>query len=417
MDNPNLALPPGPAPLEPSEVILPDGKVPRPRVRVSSQPISRPRGAGGKYKRDRSPYWWVRFYRHGKEVCESTKIPWDDPDPVKAAKNEQAADRYLTSRINELRLERETGAPFVGAEARKLRVNDLLDALEADYEKRDKLRTPARAHIGSVRTAMGWWKVLAALSNPQELDKVILEWKKAGASNGTVNRRLQIYGQAFRLAVKQRRLATAPVVQMLPPGLPRQGFFEAPDVEAVIKHLEPPLDDLVRFDFACGWRRGEVVGLEWSMVTDDAIYLPTSKNGHGRVIELRDENGPNILGEIIQRQPRTVNGVMVSHVFHREGKPIRWFYDAWRTACRKAGLQGKLFHDCRRSAVRDMIRSGVPQSVAMSISGHRSTSMFNRYNITAPGDRQQALRRTASYREGRKAKVAVMEKPKTGTEE
>ena len=417
MDNTNLALPPGPAPVEPSEVILPDGKVTqRTRVQVSSQP-SRPRGAGGKYKRDRSPYWWIRFSRQGKEHCESTGIPWYDPDPRVMAKNEQKAEGALAKRVNEVRLERDTGSPFVGNEVRHLRVNDLLDALENDFSKRGKLRTPARAHIKSVREAIGWWKVLAALSNPQELDRVILAWKKAGSSNGTINRRLQLYSQSFRLAMKQRRIAQAPVVDLLPAGPPRQGFFEAPDVEAVVAYLEPPLDDLVTFAFACGWRRGEVLGLRWEWVTADAIYLPTSKNGHGRVLELQDEDGLNTVGEIIERQRarRVVNGQMSAYVFHRDGQPVKWFYDAWRTACNKAGLDGRLFHDLRRSAVRDMIRGGTPQTVAMDISGHRSASVFARYNITAPGDRQQAMRRTFSYREGRKAKVAVMPQP-TGTE-
>lgn len=74
------------------------------------------------------------------------------------------------------------------------------------------------------------------------------------------------------------------------------------------------------------------------------------------------------------------------------------FKHSWATACSKAGSRAKLFHDLRRTAVRDMIRGGVPQSVAMAISGHRTISMFLRYNITSGDDVREALRRTQDYR-------------------
>jgi integrase len=61
-------------------------------------------------------------------------------------------------------------------------------------------------------------------------------------------------------------------------------------------------------------------------------------------------------------------------------------------ACKKAGVKGKIFHDLRRSSVRNMIRPGVPQSVAMPISGHRTISMFLRYGITSEDDKRKALR-------------------------
>ena len=78
-------------------------------------------------------------------------------------------------------------------------------------------------------------------------------------------------------------------------------------------------------------------------------------------------------------------------IFHRQGRPIREFRKAWRTACRIAHVPGRLFHDLRRSAVRDLVRSGVSQTVAMSISGHCSPSMFRRYNITDEREQRQAL--------------------------
>ena len=92
-------------------------------------------------------------------------------------------------------------------------------------------------------------------------------------------------------------------------------------------------------------------------------------------------------------------------IFHRQGNPIREFRKAWRTACRIAVIPGRLFHDLRRSAVRDLVRSGVSQNVAMSISGHRSPSMFERYNITDDRDQRQALQQVQQYRKSRRSEM------------
>jgi integrase len=63
----------------------------------------------------------------------------------------------------------------------------------------------------------------------------------------------------------------------------------------------------------------------------------------------------------------------------------------WKTACEKAGYPGKLIYDLRRTAARNFTRAGVPENVAMSIAGHKTTSMFQRYNITSQEDQRKAL--------------------------
>src|SRR5262245_55830879 len=84
-------------------------------------------------------------------------------------------------------------------------------------------------------------------------------------------------------------------------------------------------------------------------------------------------------------------------VFHRGGEQVVEFRKPWKEGCKSAKIGHRLFHDLRRTAVRNMVRAGVPQAVAMSISGHKTASMFLPYNITSGADQLDALRKTAVH--------------------
>jgi hypothetical protein len=94
-------------------------------------------------------------------------------------------------------------------------------------------------------------------------------------------------------------------------------------------------------------------------------------------------------------------GSVCPWVFHRNGRQLRgWYYDSWRAACRKAGLPGRLVHDLRRSAVRNLVRAGVSEQVAMTLSGHKTRSVFDRYNITSSADQREAVQKLAAMQGG-----------------
>jgi len=163
------------------------------------------------------------------------------------------------------------------------------------------------------------------------------------------------------------------------------------------------INDIARFAYLTGWRRDEIVPLMWDAVDRQAreVRLRTSKNGQGRVLPLDDISG---LWELIERrwaarsvQKKDGTTKLSEFVFHRSGEQVVDFRKPWKEACRKARISGRIFHDLRRTAVRNMIRAGVAQSVAMSISGHKTISMFNRYNITSASDKIEALRKTAEH--------------------
>jgi len=183
-------------------------------------------------------------------------------------------------------------------------------------------------------------------------------------------------------------------------GNARRGFFEKAQLDTLLAVLPAPLDDMARFGFATGWRRGELLGLTWEAVSREEVRLGTTKNGEPRSVPLDSE-----LAAIIERRRKareftTAAGVGLSaFVFHRNGKPINKtvFGKQWRAACQKVKLSGKLFHDLRRTAAWNMIRAGVPQSVAQRITGHETDSMFRRYDITENRDELAALEAARRY--------------------
>ncbi len=81
-------------------------------------------------------------------------------------------------------------------------------------------------------------------------------------------------------------------------------------------------------------------------------------------------------------------------MFHNDGGPIVNYYKAWHRACRAAGLSGKIPHDFRRTAIRNMVRAGISEWVAMQVAGRETRSVFDRYHIVADGDLREA--RTSS---------------------
>jgi len=189
---------------------------------------------------------------------------------------------------------------------------------------------------------------------------------------------------------------------MLKEAPPRAGFFEAEQFQGVLRHLRPETRPIAIFGYETGWRLREIITLEWRQVdlTEGSVRLDpgTTKNRDGRVVYL----SPALL-DVLRAQERATRdlertkGVIVPWIFHRRGRRILRFLASWQTACKQAGVPGRFFHDLRRTAVRNMVRAGIPERVAMQISGHKTRSVFERYNIVSEADVKDAAMKIGAH--------------------
>jgi len=196
------------------------------------------------------------------------------------------------------------------------------------------------------------------------------------------------------------KIDRVPYIPMLKENNTRKGFFEHGDFLALRDSLPDYLKGFVTFSYKTGWRVSEISNLTWNQVDLDQgiVRLETgeTKNDEGRTVYLDKE-----LKEVFscQWEARKKSGRLIPYVFpNKEGKNrIRDFRKAWDKACKNVGIGKRLFHDLRRTAVRNMVRAGIPERVAMMVSGHKTRSVFERYNIVNDTDLKLAAQRQEAY--------------------
>jgi integrase len=255
-------------------------------------------------------------------------------------------------------------------------------------------------------------------------DAFVAQRREEGAANATINRSLAALRRMFTLAIEDGILKFAPVIKMLPEAGARTGFLEIEEYNKLYEALGTEVKNqatgkvswpyayvqpFLQIGFYTGMRLGEIKNLRWDCVDlkNNVIRLGDAdvKNEEGREIPLID-GLPELLEGIKRANPNA------EYVFLRNGEPIKSFRKAWKIATKKAGLEGFLFHDLRRSAARNLVRAGVPRSIAMKITGHKTESVFERYNITDSRDIQTAGQAVTKYLKEQQA-AAEVKKPET----
>ncbi len=351
--------------------------------------------------------WAIAYYVRGQEVRESVAKLVGKP-PRKVVQRD--AERALRQRLAEVQ-----SGTFVEPTAAHATVNEILDAYLAHCRlKGSKAVSDIRGVLNHLRRAFGSDRVLAVTAT--RLEAWAAEQLGAGRPRGTVKLHLAYLRAALNLARRQGRLASVPPFPAIEVHNARQGFFERVEIDRLLRHLDADHGDVVTFGYLTGWRRSEILSLEWRAVdrARGIVRLGDSKNGEGRLLPLRCQDGAlNDLGELIERRwrKRVHNDRLIPCVFHRAGRRVsrHTLEEAWTKATTAAGLGGKLFHDLRRTAARDLIAAGNDYKTAMDVTGHKTMAVFHRYQIGDIRLAQRGLDRLEAYRRAPSGVVALRE--------
>lgn len=344
--------------------------------------------------RKRGQTYWIRYYRDGRRFEESART-----------KKESEAKKLLQVREGDIA----KGVPVSPAIGR-LKFEDAAKDLEHDYSsnklksEHDMLRR-VRLHLkpffgGRRMNTITTSDLRSFIVHRQKPIKQEDGTEKPGASNAEINRELAHLKRMFSLAIQAGKLLAKPHFPMLEENNVRTGFFERDQFEAVRSHLPPHMQPVATFAYLTGWRvYSEILKLEWRQVDLQAGVVRldpgSTKNGDARVFPFGDALPE--LRDTLERQWQYTKATqekknkIIPLVFHRNGYPMVNLTCSWRKACEAAGCPDRIPHDFRRTAVRNLVRAGVPERVAMMLTGHRTRAIFDRYDIVNEGDLQTGI--------------------------
>lgn len=371
----------------------------------------RERGEGRLFLRGN--IWWCQYYFHGQQIRVST----GETDEKKAAK-------FLKQKLAEV-------ATGTHGDSHNMRYEDLRDSYLADYDanNRKSLRRDGdgRVHTDTVNRLDEFFSGYRVREiDADSVRRFQTDQRSKKLSNGTINRSVSALRRMFSLARKEGKLREVPYFPFLEESAPRAGFVESAEYERLLAALPDYLRPVLALGFWTGMRRAEILNLKWEQLDFLAgtitLRAGETKNDEGRTIPVTASLRSVLLEQRNKRQPGCP---YVCFLIDRLGHACKIgnFRKVWQSRCVKLGLgktepagevvlrsdrphgkpkpkmiyTGLLFHDLRRSAVRNLVRSRVPEKIAMQISGHKTRAVFDRYNIVSENDVMEAGRQLESY--------------------
>jgi integrase len=332
-------------------------------------------GQGSIYQRN--GWWWCSYSIEGvrrRESCET--------------QDRDAALAYLQRKQGKL-----ASGELLTPD--RVRVRDLLALVLEDYD----VRGVAQAYISSLKVKsilnpkIG--DIRAAKLSTSQVQQYIRDRLKT-VKPGTVNREMALLHRAYQLGFQHDPplVGRVPHFPKLPEGEPRKGFLKPELYRKLLLELPEELRLLFVIAYHVGLRRGALLRIKWSQVDPETACIWMQGKRANRKPEPVAVPVYGDMAKFLAIQPKESD-----FLFARGSRPIKNFRESWIQACQRAGVPNLLFHDLRRTAVRNLRRAGVAETVIMKITGHRTRSMFERYNITDQSDTQEAGRMAEEFLE------------------
>jgi integrase len=386
------------------------------------------RGSGRIFQRKGSAFLWCAYYLRGKEYRQST----EETDPSKA-------EKFLKRKLKEVGADQIGAKTFISPQQERITVNQILDELVAEYKQGGRrgiardVSPEMKSQLNRLREFFGAMRAMAV--HKSHVYAFIETLREEGKKNGTVNRPLQLLGQAYKIAVTSDPPVLSRMLRVprLEENNVRKGKFTNAEAEQIFAGLPEYMTDVARFAYEIGARRGEILKLKWSYLDENAISVPATdtKDRKPRSIALTPQ-----LEKIIEvRRAARLPGCDL--IFHHNGHAIRDYRKCWRTACVLSGQGqfycrncrdaehnftavldakktcptcgrkckapkyiGKIFHDFRRTAAHEMWKAGSSVQDCMQVTGHKTEAMFNRYaDLFSDEEKQQRQREVQQRRQ------------------
>lgn len=341
----------------------------------------------------RGKIWFVQYSVGGKRFRETSE-----------STDRAVARKLLKKRIREARPGKVS--PTV---ADRTTVADLTQMLKDNYAA-NKRHSSVTASINDLHEFFGEFSRATDIT-PDRITAYCV-WRQTQKSqfkrpitNATVNYELSMLRRAFNLAAKAGKVAAVPDFDMLEIDNVRQGFFERLEFEAIRDQLPDYLKPVVEAAYATGWRtKSELLTRQWRHLDLKRGWLRLepgeTKNKKARVFPI---NALPELRAMFEAQRARVSeiekqtGQVIPWIFVRDdGSPIKGYRKAWKSACKRAGLTGKIMHDFRRTAVRNLNRAGIARSTSMTLTGHKTESVYRRYSIDDEASLREAAEKLAA---------------------
>lgn len=364
----------------------------------------REQGLGSLYQRGRR--WVIQYYANGQRQIESTGLT-----------SRTEAQKVLTARLASV-------AKGEAVVAKKYTVAELW----ANRLRYAKGRTVVDAGVRWKKLQPFFGGMVASQVQPHHIMQYRQQRTQQGRKVGTVNREVEALRRCFKLALRDRLIATVPHFHVEKENNVRTGYVPDGKLDQLREAAGREglwLRTMLELGISYGWRRGEMLGLTCSQVDFGKnlirLEVGTTKNREAREVPML----PTV--RVLLQQCCSGKKPADKVLTRAKGQPVLEPKLAWWKLCVSVGLGqwqcipcghtqtqrnrcpkcnaynwryvGLLVHDLRRTAARTLRNAGIAEAVAMTITGHKTASMFRRYGIINNDDKVAALQQLQRYQQ------------------